>query len=51
MLSGMLGGMWGGMWPLAGAGILAWGTGTGLAVVAVIYALNAVLIGPRRLEG
>ena len=51
MLSGMLGGMWGGMWALAGAGILAWGAGTGLAVVAAIYGLNAVLTGPRHLEG
>ena len=51
MVSGMLGGMWGGMWPLAAGGVLAWGTGTGLAVVAGIYALNAVLTGPRRMEG
>jgi hypothetical protein len=50
MLSGMLGGMWGGMWPLAGAEIFRWGLGTGVAVVAIIYALNAVLSGPRQLE-
>lgn len=51
MVSGMLGGMWGGMWSLAAAGVLAWGAGTGLAVVAAIYGLNAVLTGPRQYEG
>jgi hypothetical protein len=51
MLSGMLGGMWGGMWPLDGAGILRWGLGTGVGVVAVIYAMNLLLTGPQQLEG
>lgn len=50
MLSGMLGGMWGGMWPLAGSAILRWGFGTGLALVAVIYGLNAVLTSPQKFE-
>ena len=50
MISGMLGGMWGGMWPLAGGEILQWGVGTGIAVVVVIYALNAVVSGPQKVE-
>ncbi len=50
MISGMLGGMWGGMSPLAGGAILQLGVGTGLAVVVVIYALNAVVSGPQKVE-
>jgi hypothetical protein len=50
MISGMLGGMWGGMLPLAGGAILQWGVGTGIAVVMVIYALNAVVSGPQKVE-
>ncbi len=49
-LSGMLAGMWGGMWPLAGSDVLWWGAGTGVAVVVIVYALNAVMVGPRRPE-
>jgi len=48
MLSGMFGGMWGGMWPLAGTAILNWGVGTGITVVVIIYALNAVVAGPQK---
>jgi len=48
MLSGMLGGMWGGMWALTGGQIVQWGVGTGVAVVAVIYALNIFMTGPQR---
>jgi hypothetical protein len=48
MISGMLGGMWGGMWPLAGTAMLRWGVGTGIAVVVIIYALNAVVTGPQK---
>lgn len=50
MISGMLGGMWGGMSPLAGGAILQWGVGTGVAVVVVVYALNAVVSGPQKVE-
>ena len=50
MLSGMLGGMWGGMWPLAGDAIFRWGIGTGMAVIVVVYALNAVTSGPQKIE-
>ena len=50
MLSGMFGGMWGGMWPLAGAEVLRWGIGTGLAVVVFVYAMNLVVTGPQRLR-
>lgn len=50
MLSGMLGGMWGGMWPLAGAAILRWGCGTGIAVVLIVYALNVGLGGPQKIR-
>ena len=50
MLSGMLGGMWGGMWPLAGDAILRWGAGTGLIVIVIIYAINAVTSGAQKLE-
>jgi len=50
MVSGMFGGMWGGMWPLSGADIFRWGIGTGLVVVALIYALNAVLSGPQKIR-
>ncbi|GMR23384.1 MAG: hypothetical protein BMS9Abin37_1805 [Acidobacteriota bacterium] len=49
MLSGMLGGMWGGMWPLAGAATLRWGTGTGLVVIVLVYALNALMTGPQKI--
>lgn len=48
MVSGMLGGMWGGMWPLAGAEIYQWGIGTGIAVVVIIYAINAGMSGPQQ---
>jgi hypothetical protein len=48
MLSGMLGGMWGGMWPLAGESVLRWGIGTGIGVMVIIYALNAMLTGPQK---
>jgi hypothetical protein len=51
MLSGMFAGMWGGMWDLSAAEMLRWGAGTGVAVVVVIYALNAVMSGPQRVEG
>ncbi len=51
MVSGMLGGMWGGMWPLAGAAILQWGIGTGVAVVVIIYAINAAMSGPQKVGG
>ncbi|MDH3510921.1 MAG: hypothetical protein OER85_08730 [Gammaproteobacteria bacterium] len=50
MISGMLGGMWGGMLPLAGAAILRWGIGTGMAVVVVIYLLNSVTTGPQKIR-
>jgi len=50
MISGMLGGMWGGMWPLAGDAIFRWGAGTGIAVVAIVYGLNAVVAGPQKVE-
>jgi hypothetical protein len=50
MLGGMFGGMWGGMWPLQGKEILQWGVGTGVVVFVVVYAMNAVLSGPRRIE-
>ena len=49
MLSGMFGGMWGGMWPLDGGAIWLWGISTGIATVALIYALNAALTGPQRI--
>ena len=49
MLSGMLGGMWGGMWPLAGTAMLRWGVGTGVVVIATVYALNAVMTGPQKI--
>ena len=48
MLSGMLAGMWGGMWPLTGTAILRWGISTGIIVVVIIYALNAVMTGPQK---
>lgn len=50
MLAGMFGGMFGGMWPLEGADILRWGAGGGLASMALIYSLNAILTGPQKLE-
>ena len=50
MLSGMLGGMFGGMWALTGAEIWQWGSGTGITVVAVVYALNAAVSGQQELE-
>jgi len=50
MLSGMFGGMWGGMWPLTGAEILQWGAGTGIAVIVIIYILNALMTGPQKIE-
>ncbi|MFQ5634735.1 MAG: hypothetical protein ACE5G3_05335 [Gammaproteobacteria bacterium] len=50
MLAGMFGGMWGGMWPLAGESVLRWGAGTGAVVVALIYALNAVMAGPQQVR-
>ena len=50
MISGMLGGMWGGMWPLAGGDTIRWGVVTGVAVVAIVYTLNASLSGPQKLE-
>ena len=49
MLSGMVGGMWGGMWPLAGVAIYQWGIGTGIAVVVIIYAVNAAMSGRQTL--
>lgn len=49
MVSGMLGGMWGGMWPLTGDAIFRWGIGTSIAVVVVVYALNAVVAGPQKI--
>lgn len=51
MVSGMFGGMWGGMWPLAGGAIFRWGVGTGIAVLVIVYALNAVVSGPQKIEG
>lgn len=50
MVSGMLGGMWGGMMPLSGDAILRWGIGTGIAVVIVIYIVNALVTGPQKIE-
>ena len=45
----VLGGMWGGMWPLAGVAIYQWGIGTGIAVVVIIYAVNAAMSGRQTL--
>lgn len=50
MLGGMFGGMWGGMWPLQGEEILRWGVGTGVAAFALVYALNSVMTGPRKID-
>ena len=50
MISGMLGGMWGGMMALSGDEVLNWGIGTGIAVVIVIYIINALVTGPQKLE-
>ena len=49
MLSGMFGGMWGGMWSLSGSEVVNWGAGTGVAVVMIIYLLNAIMSGPQKL--
>jgi hypothetical protein len=50
MLSGMIGGMIGGMLDLTGAEIWSWGSGTGVTVLALVYALNATISGPQRTE-
>lgn len=50
MLTGMFAGMFGGMWSLGFGDILLLGPATGLATLFVIYALNAGMAGPQRLE-
>jgi len=50
MLSGMFAGMFGGMWALGFTDVLKLGTAIGLVTLAAIYALNAVMTGPQRLE-
>ena len=49
MLSGMAGGMFGAMFDLSGMQILQWGAATGVAMLAIVYLLNALLSGPQRL--